>query len=230
MWLPCVSDSRKTFTMHTSLKGVFVVLVLVAKSDAWTGGASAPAGLSPCASGCVAAAASQSSCRIPSNLPCICTDTDFEAKITSCLDGECHASEIGAALNLLGSQCVAVSIPVAKPISTRPIPKNSLTAAKSLSSSSSVAATIVSSPTRSDAVLSLTSAADTSPSPSAITSSVPPTIVASLTTNEAVLPKNSADGIFPAASAAKMNGIDARICGFGSTVLAAVLAFGMDEM
>ncbi|KAJ7278449.1 hypothetical protein C8J57DRAFT_1503337 [Mycena rebaudengoi] len=193
--------------MHTSLKGVFAVLVLVAKSDAvlFEGGQRPEAGLSPCASGCITTAASQSSCRIPSNLPCICTDTDFEAKITSCLDGGCHASEIRAAL--------------------RPVPKHSLTTPESLSSSSSfVAATKVGSPTRSDAFLSPTSTADTSPSPSAITSSVPPTIVASLTTSEAVLPKNSADGIFPAASAAETNGIDARICGLGLTALAAVLA------
>ncbi|KAJ6503052.1 hypothetical protein DFH09DRAFT_1441068 [Mycena vulgaris] len=179
-------------------------------------GGAPSAALSPCASGCMTAAAANSACVITSNQPCLCTDTTFQGSFTSCLQGECNASEMSTALTLFGVQCAAVFRSFAASPTTTSIPPPSDTfrsPAASLTVASSPTQTDVSpassidnsrSPTSSLAVTTGLATTTTkqspspspSPSPSAITfspatspSTIPPYPVTILTTT-AFLPPN----------------------------------------
>ncbi|KAJ6603341.1 hypothetical protein DFH09DRAFT_1124215 [Mycena vulgaris] len=63
--------------------------------------------LSPCALGCINAAAANSSCGTFGNITCLCTDANFQFKAASCLTAECKAADRTAALGLQASQCGA---------------------------------------------------------------------------------------------------------------------------
>ncbi|KAJ7923637.1 hypothetical protein B0H13DRAFT_1979721 [Mycena leptocephala] len=91
--------------------------------------ASAIAGsaLSTCAIACITAAANATECGIASNITCACTNADFQFKAHSCLQAECQASEMAAALGLQSQECGAVTLSAtALPTATAPFtPSNS---------------------------------------------------------------------------------------------------------
>ncbi|KAJ7278447.1 hypothetical protein C8J57DRAFT_1713270 [Mycena rebaudengoi] len=86
-----------------------------------SGAIGAPAPISTCASKCIISAVATSDCLIQSNIPCMCTDTNFQAKFTSCLE-TCHPAEMRAALSLFAAQCVNVpTAVVAEATGTAPL-------------------------------------------------------------------------------------------------------------
>ncbi|KAJ7080706.1 hypothetical protein C8R44DRAFT_992410 [Mycena epipterygia] len=93
--------------------------------------ASAPAasatGLTSCALTCITEAAKNSSCLTPTNVTCVCTDPNFQAKAATCLQGECKAADSEGALALQKQQCGAASLSAtAVPTATAPfLPSNS---------------------------------------------------------------------------------------------------------
>ncbi|KAJ7342399.1 hypothetical protein DFH08DRAFT_874191 [Mycena albidolilacea] len=83
--------------------------------------ASASAVLTPCVLGCLTAAANATECGSPANLTCACTNADFQFKSSSCLQAECLASELGAAVGLQKQQCGALALSAtAAPSATAP--------------------------------------------------------------------------------------------------------------
>ncbi|KAJ7891919.1 hypothetical protein B0H14DRAFT_3126259 [Mycena olivaceomarginata] len=71
--------------------------------------------------GCLTAAANATECGSPANLTCACTNADFQFKSSSCLQAECLASELGAAVGLQQAQCGALSLSAtAAPTATAP--------------------------------------------------------------------------------------------------------------
>ncbi|KAJ6572511.1 hypothetical protein DFH09DRAFT_1277430 [Mycena vulgaris] len=93
------------------------------------------AALSPCASDCITAAAPNSACLITTNVTCLCQDMTFLAQCTSCLQGGCHAAEMRAALDLLGTQCATASLSVStsQPTSAISLPPSTDTQAADIS-------------------------------------------------------------------------------------------------
>ncbi|KAJ7806651.1 hypothetical protein B0H14DRAFT_3483933 [Mycena olivaceomarginata] len=108
--------------------------------------ASATAVLTPCVLGCLTAAANATECGSPANLTCACTNADFQFKSSSCLQAECLASELGAAVGLQQAQCGALSLSAtAAPTATAPFtpsnPAADISGAPSQSGSGSPSAT-----------------------------------------------------------------------------------------
>ncbi|KAJ7510577.1 hypothetical protein B0H11DRAFT_2269196 [Mycena galericulata] len=79
-----------------------------------TSGTPNPGGLSNCALACISAAAADST-----NLTCVCTDANFQAKCASCLKAECQAADAGPALALQKRECGTTSA-TAAPSATAP--------------------------------------------------------------------------------------------------------------
>ncbi|KAJ6603328.1 hypothetical protein DFH09DRAFT_1068496 [Mycena vulgaris] len=135
--------------MRTLILALAFAGVTFAQSSAASSGSTSPApegtiaptALSPCARGCIAAAAANSSCETSGNVACMCTDPDFQFKATSCLAAECQAPEMGTALGLQASQCRAMSLtPTASASATVPfVPSNSAADISSPASGSSSA-------------------------------------------------------------------------------------------
>ncbi|KAJ7318551.1 hypothetical protein DFH08DRAFT_892223 [Mycena albidolilacea] len=67
--------------------------------------ASATAALGPCALTCITDAAAATECNILGNLTCVCTNPDFQFKSMSCIQSECQAAELGAAIGAQQQQC-----------------------------------------------------------------------------------------------------------------------------
>ncbi|KAF7304540.1 CFEM domain-containing protein [Mycena chlorophos] len=83
--------------------------------------------LTPCVLGCLTPAAAQSECLTFTNVTCVCTNADFQYKATTCLQAECSASEMTAALAMQSAECGAESLSATgKPTDTAPfLPSNS---------------------------------------------------------------------------------------------------------
>ncbi|KAJ7775569.1 hypothetical protein B0H16DRAFT_1507894 [Mycena metata] len=93
-----------------------------------TSGSGTPgaAGLSPCALGCIEAAATASACGSFTNATCVCTDADFQARAGTCLQAECKPAEAQAALAANAANCGPLSLtPTASATVTAPfLPSN----------------------------------------------------------------------------------------------------------
>ncbi|KAF7304106.1 CFEM domain-containing protein [Mycena indigotica] len=85
------------------------------------------AALTPCVIGCLTAAAVDTPCSTFTNVTCACTNADFQFKATSCMQGECKAEELSAAVGIQQAQCSALSLSAtAPPTATTPfLPSNS---------------------------------------------------------------------------------------------------------
>ncbi|KAJ7053469.1 hypothetical protein C8F01DRAFT_1166470, partial [Mycena amicta] len=127
---------RFTVTLAAALALLAPVVVLAqssaSKSVSTT--ASAPdssasasiAALTPCVLGCLTPAAADT-CLTFTNVTCVCTNADFQQKAASCLQAECNAEEMKAALGLQKAQCGAASLSATStPTATTPfLPSNS---------------------------------------------------------------------------------------------------------
>ncbi|KAJ7174923.1 hypothetical protein C8R46DRAFT_1082061, partial [Mycena filopes] len=83
-------------------------------SGSASGSAPAPSGsslgLTPCALGCITAAATASDCKTFTNATCVCTDINFQTLAAMCLTTECQAAEAQAAIGIQGQQCGPLSL------------------------------------------------------------------------------------------------------------------------
>ncbi|KAJ7347470.1 hypothetical protein DFH08DRAFT_1002386 [Mycena albidolilacea] len=70
----------------------------------------APPPSSPPVLGCLTAAANATECGSPIDATCACTNADFHFKSTLCLQAECKAEELAAAVGLLAASAVCASL------------------------------------------------------------------------------------------------------------------------
>ncbi|KAJ7152163.1 hypothetical protein C8R43DRAFT_1003674 [Mycena crocata] len=121
------ATSKSASAASAASSGSAAVASGSASGSAAGASASAAAALSPCALSCASLAAANSTCNVATNVTCVCTNADFQFKAASCLQTECQASEMGAALGLQNSQCGAASLSAtAAPTATAPFtPPNS---------------------------------------------------------------------------------------------------------